>query len=116
MADGNSLAFFEHTSLFDADAFKACSGFHHHVALEVDGDEAVMQFKAKLDAAGVKNMYMDHVVFHSLYFNDPNGLNLEFVTKVPVTDEFDRTAKESAHCDLAQWLESRSSTAKANAT
>jgi len=109
MADGNALAFFEHTSLFKSTDFEARSGFHHHVALEVDGDDAVMGFKAKLDAAGIANMYMDHAVFHSLYFNDPNGLNLEFVTKVPATAEHDRAARLSARLDLTQWLQDRPS-------
>jgi len=109
MADGNALAFFEHTSLFKPGDFLARSGFHHHVALEVEGDDAVMGFKAKLDAAGIANEYMDHGVFHSLYFNDPNGLNLEFVTRVPATAEYDRTARLSARHDLAQWLQDRAS-------
>jgi len=107
MADGNSLAFFEHTSLFQPQDFAARSGFHHHVALEVDGDEAVALFKSKLDAAGIQNMYMDHGVFHSLYFNDPNGLNLEFVTKASGYDDFDRAARLSARSDLDRWLRDR---------
>jgi catechol 2,3-dioxygenase-like lactoylglutathione lyase family enzyme len=111
MADGNALAFFEHTSLFKPDDFLARSGFHHHVALEVEGDDAVMGFKAKLDAAGIANEYMDHGVFHSLYFNDPNGLNLEFVTRVPATAEYDRASRLSARRDLAQWLQDRPSSA-----
>jgi glyoxylase I family protein len=108
MADGNALAFFEHTSLFKPDDFAARSGFHHHVALEVEDDEAVMQFKAKLDAAGITNMYMDHGVFHSLYFNDPNGLNLEFVTKAEGYEEFDRASRVSARTDLNRWMRERS--------
>ena len=107
MADGNALAFFEHTSLFKPEDFTARSGFHHHVALEVEGDDAVMRFKSKLDAAGIANMYMDHGVFHSLYFNDPNGLNLEFVTKAQGYDEFDRAARVSARSDLKRWLSDR---------
>jgi glyoxylase I family protein len=112
MADGNSLAFFEHTSAFKPDDFTPRSGFHHHVALEVDGDKAIMGFKARLDAAGVSNMYMDHEVFHSLYFNDPNGLNLEFVTKVPATAEYDRTARVEARRNLTGWLHERPSSAR----
>jgi len=54
IADGSTLAFFEHTSLNHPKYFNARSGCHRHVAFEVEGDAAVRQFKRKLDAAGVQ--------------------------------------------------------------
>jgi len=108
MSDGNALAFFEHSSLFTPGDFLPRSGFHHHVALEVDCDDAVMRFKRRLDEAGINNMYMDHEVFHSLYFNDPNGLNLEIVTKVPATIDYERSARITAREDLGRWMQQRS--------
>jgi glyoxylase I family protein len=60
-------------------------------------------------------MYMDHGVFHSLYFNDPNGLNLEFVTKAQGYDEFDRAARVSARSDLKRWLSDRPSSSDSGA-
>ena len=74
----------------------------------VDGDDAVMRFKRRLDEAGINNMYMDHEVFHSLYFNDPNGLNLEIVTKVPATIDYERSARITAREDLGRWMQQRS--------
>src|ERR1700716_3641475 len=82
IADGNTLAFFEHTSLLHPKRFTARGGFHHHVALEVEGDAMVRQLKCKLEAAGVPNVLMDHGVFLSLRFNDPNGLILECMAHV----------------------------------
>lgn len=58
IADGSTLAFFEHTSLNHPKYFNARSGCHRHVAFEVEGDAAVRQFKRKLDAAGVANTLM----------------------------------------------------------
>jgi glyoxylase I family protein len=104
MADGNVLAFFEHTSLFHPRNFTARSGFHRNVALEVEGDAMVQQFKCKLDAAGVANKLMDHGVFLSLRFNDPNGLILEFMGNIPASLGYKRTSRASAHSDLRQWL------------
>ena len=55
IGDGNTLAFFEHTSLAHPKYFNARSGCHGHVVFEVEGDATVQQFKRKLDAAGVAN-------------------------------------------------------------
>jgi len=107
MADGNALAFFEHTSLFHPKQFTARSGFHRHVALEVDGDAMVRQFKCKLDAAGVANVLMDHGVFLSLRFSDPNGLILEFTSNTSSSLEYKRTSRAWAHSVLREWLHYR---------
>jgi glyoxylase I family protein len=104
IADGSVLAFFEHTSLFHPKDFTARSGFHRNVALEVEGDAMVRQFKRKLDAAGVKNVLMDHGVSLSLRFNDPNGLILELTANIPTSLEYQRTSRASARSDLQQWL------------
>jgi glyoxylase I family protein len=107
IADGHTLAFFEHTSPFHPRRFVTRSGFHQHVALEVDGDAMVRQLKCRLDAAGVVNVLMDHGVFLSLRFNDPNGLVLECVGNVPLSLEYERTSRRSAHSVLRQWLHYR---------
>jgi catechol 2,3-dioxygenase-like lactoylglutathione lyase family enzyme len=107
IADGNALAFFEHTSLFNPKRFTARGGFHRYVALEVEGDAMVRQLKSKLDAVGVPNLLMDHGVFLSLRFNDPNGLNLEFMANVPPLLKYERTSRGSAHSVLQQWLHYR---------
>jgi glyoxylase I family protein len=107
IADGNVLAFFEHTSLFHPKDFTARSGSHRSVALEVEGDAMVRQFKRKLDAALVANVLMDHGVSLSLRFNDPNGLILELRAKVPASLEYEPPSRASAHSALQQWLHYR---------
>jgi glyoxylase I family protein len=107
MADGNVLAFFEHTSLFHPKHFTARSGFHRRVVLEVEGDAVVRQFKCKLDAAGVTNVLMDHGESLSLRFNDPNGLILEFIANIPPSLEHVRISRALAHANLQQWLHYR---------
>ena len=104
IADGSVLAFFEHTSLFHPKDFTARSGFHRNVALAVEGDAKVRQFKRKLDAAGVTNVLMDHGASLSLRFNDPNGLVLELMANIPTSLEYERSSRASAHSDLQQWL------------
>jgi catechol 2,3-dioxygenase-like lactoylglutathione lyase family enzyme len=107
IADGDALAFYEHTSLVHPKRFAARSGVHHHIALEVEGDAMVRQLKCKLDAVGVANVLMDHGAFLTLRFNDPNGLELEFMANVPPSLEYERTSQGSAHSVLQQWLHYR---------
>jgi len=107
IADGSVLAFFEHTSLFHPKHFTAGSGFHRKVALEVEGDATVRQFKRKLDAAGVMNTLIDHGVSLSLRFDDPNGLTLELMANIAISPEYERSSRASAHSDLQRWLEFR---------
>jgi glyoxylase I family protein len=104
ITDGTVLEFFEHTSLFHPKEFTARSCLHRNVALEVEGDAIVRQFKRKLDAAGVTNMLTDHARSLSLRFNDPNGLILELMVNIPSSLEYERTMRASAHSDLQQWL------------
>jgi|ERR1700730_9286557 len=107
IADGDALTFFEHTSLSHPKRFTARSGSHYHVALEVEGDAMVRELKCKLDAAGVANVLMDHGVFLSLRFNDPNGLVLECMANMPSSAEYERTSRRSAHSVLQRWLHYR---------
>jgi len=104
ITDGSVLAFYEHTSLYRPKDFAARSGFRSNVALEVEGDAMVRQFKRKLDAAGVTNVLVDHGASLSLRFNDPNGLNFELMAAVPTPLEYGRIWRASAHADLQQWL------------
>jgi glyoxylase I family protein len=107
IADGNTLAFFELTSLDHPKYFNARSGCHRHMAFEVEGDATVQQFKRKLDAAGVANTLLNLEAYLSLRFNDPNGLILEFMATVRRSPEYKRASRASAHSELQQWLQHR---------
>jgi glyoxylase I family protein len=107
IAEGNVLAFFERTSLFHPKEATARSGLHRCVALDVQGNATVRQFKCKLDAAGVANVLTDHRGSLCLRFNDPNGLTLELMANVPASLECERASRASAHSDLRKWLRYR---------
>jgi len=107
IADGNTLAFFEHTSLVHPKYFNARSGCHRHVALEVEGDATVQQFKSRLNAAGVANTFVNRGASLSLRFSDPNGLILEFMAKVRHSLEHEKASRSSAHSELQRWLQQR---------
>jgi len=102
MADGNHLAFFDHVDQFKPEDFQPKSGFHHHVAIEVSSDETVQMFRTRLSAAGIPNNYIDHGPYHSLYFCDPNGLNLEITFKT-ASNELELMLRSSARSTLDDW-------------
>jgi glyoxylase I family protein len=104
IGDGNTLAFFEHMSLVHPKYFNERSACHRHVVFEVEGDTTVQRFKHKLDAAGVANTLKNLAMSLSLRFNDPNGLILEFMTKVRRSSGFEKTSRSSAHAELQRWL------------
>jgi len=61
-----------------------------HVAFKVEGETTMQQFKRKLDAAGLANSLKTLGTSLSLRFNDPNGLILEFMTKVQRLLEYEK--------------------------
>jgi glyoxylase I family protein len=105
--DGSSLAFFEHMSLVHPKYFNARSASHRHLVFEVEGEATVQRFKRKLDTAGVANTLRNLGASLSLRFIDPNGLILEFMTKVRHSLEYERTSRSSAHSELQRWLVQR---------
>jgi catechol 2,3-dioxygenase-like lactoylglutathione lyase family enzyme len=104
LGDGSALAFFDCTGDLISRGYAPDTGMDHHIALEVESDEVLKDFEQRLTAANIRTMLVDHLVYHSLYFNDPNGLNLELVTTTPITDEHERKSTTVARRELATWM------------
>jgi catechol 2,3-dioxygenase-like lactoylglutathione lyase family enzyme len=108
MGDGSAIAFFDYPAFHDGKAtFRAPSVYDHHIALQVNSDEDLKHFQTKLEAARIKYSYIDHGAFHSVYFEDPNGLNLELCSVPPVGEEFGYRAAKIAHDELKNWQKIR---------
>ena len=41
---------------------------------------------------------------YTIFFHDPNGMQVELTTSVPESDELMAQSARTAHADLAQWL------------
>jgi catechol 2,3-dioxygenase-like lactoylglutathione lyase family enzyme len=107
LGDGSCLAFFqfqEGTYHDPTYGFQPQDPFDHHVALEVDGLEAVRAYEKRLNAAGIAVMPIDHGYCNSIYFHDPNGMEVEITTRVAKTAEIMDTARQTAHEVLSKWL------------
>jgi catechol 2,3-dioxygenase-like lactoylglutathione lyase family enzyme len=107
MADGSAMAFFQ----FQEDKYPPSKiqgrqdPFDHHLALEIDGKDAIFAYRDKLEAAGHEFMLIDHGYCYSIYMHDPNGMQVELTTKVPETVEIMEKHARTAHDDLKKWLE-----------
>ena len=113
LADGSSLAFFDCTGDMLTRDFSVDTGFDHHVALYVESDDDMQYYKDRLDAGGIANSLVDHIVYRSLYCVDPNGLNLEFCGNAPITPEYELKSEITAHHELETWMKFAHSTSGA---
>lgn len=63
------------------------AGHFDHLSLDVSDDAALLELRRRVLAAGSEvTEIVDHKIFHSIYFTDPNGIALEascWVTSPP---------------------------------
>ena len=101
LGDGSCVAFFDAPDMaFD---FKPQHDYDLHLALEVDRPvlEAML---AKGQAAGVEvRGIVDHGLFDSLYFRDPNGYVIELACKHDGHDAALARAQAPARALLSAW-------------
>ena len=104
MGDGNFVAFFDVPQGARSEKFKMKWGMDLHFAMEAKSHEEMMAFKARLDAAGVPCFGpIDHHFVHSIYFYDPNGINVEITCRDPKHDEIMADEAGSARQIIAAW-------------
>lgn len=109
LADGSCLAFFQFKNEaqvqgVSVNRFSPVSPFGHHVAMEVDGKETVLDYKKRLEEFGIPAFLTDHGYCYSVYCHDPNGMQVELTTRVDVTQEMMDAAGENAHATMRRWL------------
>lgn len=104
LADGSALAFFDYPAHFKSGDFGEVDQFGHHIAMEVTGGhDTVDGYKARLQAAGIDVLEINHGYCRSIYFYDPNGMRVELTTNVPITERFFADKYQSVDADMAKW-------------
>jgi catechol 2,3-dioxygenase-like lactoylglutathione lyase family enzyme len=104
LGDGNYVAFFDVPNGVHEGKFKMKWGMDLHFAMEAESFEAMMAFKARLDAVGVACFGpIDHHFVHSIYFYDPNGVNVEITCRDPRHDEIMAAEASEASAIMAAW-------------
>lgn len=113
---GNVLAFFELPTQAPMDRDHNTPAWVQHLAMEVDTMEELLAAKERLTAAGIAVIGpVNHTIFKSIYFFDPNGHRLELAVntgtpemlqkldavKWDMLEEWSRTRKAPKH---AAWM------------
>ena len=86
---GNILAFFELPTAPDMGRDDNTPDWVQHIAYKVDSVQTLIETKARLEAAGIAVIgLVDHTIFKSIYFFDPNGHRLELAADVGTPDMY----------------------------
>lgn len=109
LGGGQFLAFFDVPKGANPEKFKAKWGMDLHVALQVASRDDMMAFKTRLDHAGVPCFGpIDHAFVHSIYFFDPNGINVEITCRDEHHDAILSDEAAGAHAALQAWTARKS--------
>jgi catechol 2,3-dioxygenase-like lactoylglutathione lyase family enzyme len=104
LGDGNFVAFFDVPNGAHSGKFKMKWGMDLHFAMEAESHDAMMAFKARLDQAGVPCFGpIDHHFVHSIYFYDPNGINVEITCRDKKHDAIMVEEAVNAGQIIAEW-------------
>jgi catechol 2,3-dioxygenase-like lactoylglutathione lyase family enzyme len=103
---GSYIAFFDIPNGAKAEQFSPAWGMERHIAMEVATMEELQAFKKRLREAGVGCFGpIDHHFVQSIYFYDPNGLNLEITVRTPTHDQIMAEEGAQAAAMIKNWSE-----------
>ncbi len=95
---GNVLAFFELPTKPAMGRDQNTPAWVQHIAFKVADRATLLAYKERLEAAGIEVLGpVDHSLFHSIYFFDPNGHRLE------VTCPDEAESEKLARLDAVKW-------------
>ncbi len=101
---GSYIAFFDVPDGATPDQFSPVWGMERHIALEVATMEEINAFKTRLREAGVGCFGpIDHHFVQSIYFYDPNGLNLEITVRAETHDQIMEEEAAQAGAMIREW-------------
>ncbi|MBI1239496.1 MAG: VOC family protein [Alphaproteobacteria bacterium] len=105
MADKNFIAFFDLPHTVDEARYALRDGMEDcHIAMELSSWDAMTAMKARLERHGIPVFGpIDHHFCHSIYFWDPNGINLEFTIRDAKHDAILAEEAASADAVMAKW-------------
>ena len=101
---GNVLAFFEIPDYPEMGRDANTPEWVQHIAFEVANMEELLEAKAKVEAAGIEVLGpIDHSLFKSIYFFDPNGHRLELAVNTPISQDKMEKIQSLAPAMLEEW-------------
>jgi catechol 2,3-dioxygenase-like lactoylglutathione lyase family enzyme len=104
---GNVLAFFELPNSPPMGRDGNTPEWVQHIAFEVESMDVLMDTKARLEAADLEVVGpVNHGIFKSIYFFDPNGHRIELAANTGSPEDL-RRLKEVAPAMLEEWSRTR---------
>lgn len=114
MGRGNRIAFFYYFGLADEEPPSDLMHRSRHLAFHVDTEEELLAWRDRLKAHGVRvTRPMGHELIESIYFDDPNGIQLEITRPLREMSEIDSRDAELTLAALADISESSQPSAQA---
>jgi glyoxylase I family protein len=102
-ANGNVLAFFELPNSPEMGRDGNTPEWVQHIAFRVESLEVLEETRRRLEAAGLDVLGpVDHGIFQSIYFFDPNGHRLELAANTATAEDLQRL-KDVAPEMLEEW-------------
>ncbi|MEC8422679.1 MAG: VOC family protein, partial [Myxococcota bacterium] len=104
---GNVLAFFELPNSADMGRDENTPIWVQHLALEVEDCAALERAKSHIEAEGIDVLGpVNHGIFQSIYFFDPNGHRIELAANTGTADQM-RRLHDVAPAMLEEWSQTR---------
>lgn len=104
MGDDNFVAFFDAPNSATEKHFKKRSGFNVHIAIETEDMAGMELYRQRLVAHGIECIGpLDHHFVKSIYFYDPNGLNVEITVRAPDYDQIMTEEKRKSAEEMRAW-------------
>jgi len=104
MGNGDHIAFFDIPDDLQESDFNLESGFKKHVAFEASSMEELNRWKDHLNKEiGNVSDPINHEFVHSIYFYDPNGINLEITCRDKSYENIMKKDSLEAHDNIENW-------------
>jgi short-subunit dehydrogenase/catechol 2,3-dioxygenase-like lactoylglutathione lyase family enzyme len=104
LGDGSALAFFNFADPVKQREWRAKEqSLFIHISLKVE-QSTQDEIRERVQAAGIDLFTIDHGYCQSLYFRDPNGLQLEFTVDPPEAGEINARTARTARDDMRRWM------------
>ena len=104
---GNVLAFFELPNNAEMGRDTNTPLWVQHIAFEVDDLEALLKAKAHVESLGIEVLGpVNHGIFESVYFFDPNGHRVELATNTGTPEQM-KMLNEVAPAMLEEWSQTK---------